>query len=190
MSLMMQNFLLFQLGWFSCVIGGSSPSYYWVGAAVVAVVITLHLMRAADTRDELFLIAITMVLGTAWDSGLLLVGLFTFQYGMIMAELVPLWMIAMWALFATTLNVSMKWMKGRYLLAAAFGAVGGPLAYYAGHKLGAVDFSDMTTALFAVAAGWSVIMPLLMWLSEHFNGYRPSRDQVYEEGSYDESMGQ
>ena len=74
-------------------------------------------------------------------------------------------------LFATTLNVSLKWMKRRYLLAAVFGGLGGPLAYYAGHRLGAVGFSDIQTALLAVGIGWAFIMPLLMLLAERFDGY-------------------
>jgi hypothetical protein len=79
----------------------------------------------------------------------------------------------MWALFATTLNVSMTWMKGRYLLAALVGLIGGPLAYYAGHKLGAVNFSNTMMTLTVVGAGWFFIMPLLVYFSEKFNGYVP-----------------
>jgi hypothetical protein len=44
----------------------------------------------------------------------------------------------MWIAFATTLNVSMRWLRGRPELALLFGAVGGPLAFYAGERLGAV----------------------------------------------------
>jgi hypothetical protein len=121
-----------------------------------------------------------MMLGTAWDSGLTLAGLFSFNSGVVLSGLVPFWMIAMWALFATTLNVSMKWMKNRYLLAAMFGAVGGPVAYYAGNRIGAVEFSDTTTALMAVAIGWSIIMPVLMALTTRFNGYRKIHANTYE----------
>ncbi len=171
MSLMMQNFLLFQVGWFSCVLGGASPGYTWVGVAVVAVIIAVHLRRASDRQQELLLILITTLLGTLWDSVLLQAGLFHFSSGLAMPGVVPFWLIAMWALFATTLNVSMKWMKNRYLLAAVFGAIGGPLAYYAGHRLGAVEFGDPAVALLLVAVGWSIIMPLLMALTGRFNGY-------------------
>ena len=183
MSLMVQNFLLFQVGWLACVLGGASAVYNWVGVAVVAAVVALHLQRAGNWQHEMLLIAITMVLGTVWDSSLMLAGLFTFSNGVIQAGIVPFWLIAMWALFATTLNVSMKWMKDRYLLAAAFGAIGGPLAYYAGNRLGAVEFANTGAALLAVGAGWAVIMPLLMALTTRFNGYRFEGGKTCEAGA-------
>ena len=180
MSLMLQNFILFQIGWFSCVLGGASSTYYWAGIVVVAAIIAVHLMRAYQSRYEVTLILITTLLGTAWDSALMASGLFSFNNGVVFAALIPFWMIAMWALFATTLNVSMTWMKDRYLLAATFGAIGGPLAYYAGHRLGAIEFTDTATVMFAVGTGWAVIMPLLMFLSTRFNGYQEIQHNKYE----------
>jgi hypothetical protein len=180
MPLILQNFLLFQLGWFSCVIGGASSEYYWIGVVAVAVIVANHLARAQNLHDELMLVVITMILGTVWDSGLTLAGLFNFNSGVVFPGLVPFWLIAMWALFATTLNVSMKWMKNRYLLATFFGAVGGPVAYYAGNRLGAVEFSDTSIALMTVAIGWSIIMPVLMALATRFNGYRQIHAKTYE----------
>ena len=180
MSLMIQNFILFQAGWLSCVLGGASKDYTWAGVAVVSVIVVIHLLRAHSIRNEIMLIAITAIVGTAWDSSLMMAGLFHFSNGVLITGLVPLWLIAMWALFATTLNVSMRWMKNKYLIASVFGAIGGPIAYYAGHRIGAVDFNDALTALLAVAAGWAVIMPGLMALTTRFNGYESVKSDQYE----------
>ena len=76
MSLMLQNFILFQLGWFGCVVGGASQEYSWVGVAVVALIVALHLARAVDMQDEIKLILATMILGTTWDSTLTAAGIF------------------------------------------------------------------------------------------------------------------
>ena len=179
MPLMIQNFLLFQAGWLSCVIGGASLDYTWAGVVVVAAIVAVHLVRADSIRNEVILIAITAIAGTAWDSSLMMAGLFSFTNGVLISGLVPLWLIAMWALFATTLNVSMKWMKNKYLLASVLGAIGGPIAYYAGHRIGAVDFSDTLTALLVVGAGWALIMPLLMALTTRFNGYKSFQSNQY-----------
>ena len=180
MSLMIQNFILFQVGWLSCVIGGASSSYHWIGVAVVTAIIAVHLLRSYMISNEIMLILITTLLGTSWDSALMGAGLLAFNNGVVFDAIIPFWMVAMWALFATTLNVSMQWMKNRYLLAAVFGAIGGPVAYYAGHRLGAVEFSQTSTALFVVGAGWAVIMPLLMHLSSRFNGYRETDSSSLE----------
>ena len=181
MPLLVQNFILFQVGWFACVLGGASREYMWAGTVAAAFIVAVHLLRATNLRSESLLVLLTAAIGTAWDSGLMLAGLFTFNGGIVVSGLIPIWMIAMWVIFATTLNVSMTWMKGRYLLAAVFGAIGGPLAYYAGHRLGAVDFNNTSMTMIAVAVGWSVIMPTLMLLTTRFNGYQerqPSRYQV------------
>ena len=173
MALILQNFLLFQVGWFACVLGGASADMSWIGVALVCGIIAVHLFKANDVRPEIQLILVTVLLGTGWDSLLTTLGMYEFATGLLIDGLAPYWLIAMWALFATTLNVSMTWMKGRYLLAAAVGLIGGPLAYYAGHKLGAVNFSDTASTLTAVGAGWFFIMPALVFFSDKFNGYVP-----------------
>ena len=66
--------------------------------------------------------------------------------------------------------MSMRFMRGRPLLAAVFGLVGGPLAYLAGHKIGGIQFVDQAAALAMLAIGWAVMMPLLMQLGERFDG--------------------
>ncbi len=179
MPLALQNFILFQAGWFACVLGGASRDYMWAGAIAAAVIVAVHFARATNMRNEIMLVLITAAVGTAWDSSLMIAGLFTFQNGVVISGIIPVWMIAMWLLFATTLNVSMKWMKRRYLLAAIFGAIGGPVAYYAGHRLGAVDFDNAQLTLTAVAVGWSLIMPLLMLLATRFNGYHDAQPARY-----------
>ena len=180
MSLMIQNFILFQIGWLSCVMGGASSSYHWFGVAVVTAIIAVHLARSYTISNEIMLIVIATLLGTSWDRVLMGAGLLAFNNGVVFDAIIPFWMVAMWALFATTLNVSMQWMKNRYLLAAVFGAIGGPVAYYAGHRLGAVEFSQVSTSLLVVGAGWAVIMPLLMHLSIRFNGYRETDRNSFE----------
>jgi hypothetical protein len=171
MPLMLQNFILFQIGWFGCVISGASENYYWAGIPIVTFIVAVHLARAVDMRNEIVLIILTMIVGTTWDSMLTAAGFFEFANGVYVNWLVPLWLVSMWALFATTLNVSLKWLKDRYVLAAVFGAIGGPVAYYAGHRIGAVDFDNTLNSMIAVGAGWAVIMPVLMLIANRYNGY-------------------
>jgi hypothetical protein len=70
----------------------------------------------------------------------------------------------MWALFATMLTVCLRWLRPRPALAAAFGLVGGPLAYYGGARLGAVSFGNLPAALAMQGIGWAVLTPLLIEL--------------------------
>jgi hypothetical protein len=105
-------------------------------------------------------------------------GWLTYPSGMFLSYLAPYWIVAMWALFSTTLNVSLKWMKGHLLLASVFGAIGGPLAYLGGYRLGGVELTEPTAAMVALSIGWALMMPLLMYLSDRFNGFemlKPAR---------------
>ena len=164
------NFMLFQLGWFACVLSGAAGRP-WLGAVLAIVIIGWHIWRAPRPEAELKLIGVALVIGAVWDSLLVWQGWLNYPSGMLLPYAAPYWIVIMWALFATTLNVSLRWLKGRWLYALAFGALGGPLAYFAGQRLGAVEFIDMRNALLALLVGWALFTPLLLALSRRYDGY-------------------
>jgi hypothetical protein len=82
--------------------------------------------------------------------------------------LVPVWILALWVAFASTLNVSLAWMQGRYLLSVLFGAGGGPLAYFGAQNIGAVNLPD-TMSYVALGVGWAVITPALLYFASRLN---------------------
>jgi hypothetical protein len=168
---MLINFIAFQVGWFACVLGAAN-GMPWLGPIVVTAAVALHLARARRPLPELWLVCCAMVFGLVADSLLLATGWLSYPAGLWLPGLAPYWIVAMWALFATTLNVSMGWMRGRPLLTFLMGAVGGPLSYLAGQKLGAIDLNPPGYALAALALAWGVAMPLLMWLSGRLDGVR------------------
>ena len=164
------NFVAFQLAWFACVLGGAHDRVTAGTLAVVAVV-ALHLAMAPRPGSEARLVAIVTIIGLGWDSLIVSLGLMSYPAGTFAPGVAPLWILAMWALFATTLNLSMGWLKGRPWLAVAFGAVGGPLAYVAGKKLGGVEMGEPMLALLVQGLGWAVMMPLLLRLAARLNGF-------------------
>lgn len=163
------NFIAFQIGWFSVVIsaGRNAP---WVGTLAIAAVILLHLSRAKRPTAELTLILVCGAIGAVWDSILVYVGWIAYPSGTFIANAAPYWIIAMWMLFATTLNVSLRWLKSSRILAALTGLVGGPMSYYTGAKLGGVVLVDPFAALTALGLGWALLMPVLLFLADRFNG--------------------
>lgn len=168
------NFGLFQLGWFGCVVSGAAGQP-WLGAILAAVIIGWHITHAEYPKAELKLIAIAIVIGAVWDSVLVWQGWLSYPSGMVLPYTAPYWIVIMWALFATTLNVSLRWLKGRWFYAIVFGAIGGPLAYLAGQRLGAVEFIEYYHALLALLIGWALFTPLLMAASQRFDGFAPVR---------------
>lgn len=167
------NFIAFQVAWFACVLGGANDRAL-VGTMVVGAVIGLHLALAQRPLPEALLIAVAAVIGLIWDSWLVALGLMSYPTGNIPPGLAPYWIVAMWALFATSLNLSMAWLKDRPWLAAFFGAVGGPLAYLAGERLGGLQMPDPVLALGAQALGWAVLLPMLTGLATRMNGFGPA----------------
>jgi len=167
------NIACFQLGWFACVLG-AAHSMPWVGPLVAVPVIALHVYQADNSRLEIVLMLIAAVVGSLFDQSLLSLGLIKFTSGSLHGYLLPLWMVTLWLLFATTLNISLRWMRSRPIVAVLFGAVGGPLAYISGVKLGAMQFLQPTQMLIALAIGWGIFMPALLWLSTRLDGYAPS----------------
>jgi hypothetical protein len=170
------NVAAFKLGWVSSVVGGAQQ-LPWLGPLVVFVVIALHLARAERPRSELMLILSCGLIGAVFDSVLVAAGWVTFPSGMFSDVMAPYWIVTMWMLFGTTINLSMRWMRGRPLLASAFGFVGGPLAYLAGHKIGGIQFVDQPAALVMLAIGWAVMMPLLVQIGERLDGVSPEAPQ-------------
>lgn len=162
------NFVAFQVGWFACVLGGAYRMPL-VGTGIALTIVVLHLARVADPVAELKLILAAAGIGLILDPMLALAGLITFTSGTLFAGTVAHWMVALWMLFATTLNVSLRWLKRRAAVAVLFGAIGGPLAYLAGEKLGALQF-ETNLGIAAVAIGWAVAMYLLVLLARRFDG--------------------
>lgn len=166
------NFFIFQVAWFACVLGGANDLAV-AGTLTVVVALGIHLWMAARPGPEFALVLTIAAIGTVWDSLIVSLGLMSYPSGMFAAGLAPHWIIAMWALFAMTLNLSMAWLKGRWALAAVMGAIGGPLAYFAGYRLGGVESASLALALGVQAAGWAVMMPLLASLASRLNGIDP-----------------
>jgi len=158
------NFLIFQLGWLVAVMG-AAVGVPWVGIAYALAWITAQSLIVDEGRGEMLRLGLTAVLlGYGLDSSLVLVGAIAFPEAARLGWPAPLWMAALWLMFSMTLRQSLGWLRGRYLLAALLGALGGPAAYWAGAQLGAVQLLGGGRALAAVAIVWIVGMIALLGL--------------------------
>ena len=163
------NLAASQIGWFSCVLGAAN-GYPWAGPVAVALVVALHLVLAARPGREFAIILAAASLGIVFDSMLVRTGWLVYSNGILLAGIAPYWIVAMWMSFATTLNVSLRWLRGRVFAAMLFGAVGGPLAYFAGSGLGALEIADSSAAVAALAVIWAAATPVLVMLASRFDG--------------------
>jgi len=145
---------LFQLGWFACVLGGNSLWLLLAGGALLA-----HLLWISRSLAQVRLIAVVCVLGSTVDSLLLNAGVFAFKQA---GVLIPFWLVLLWALLAITLNHCLAWTAKPLWRAILLGAIGGPLSYYAGQRLGAVQFPlGLWPTLLGLSLLWAGLFPLL-----------------------------
>lgn len=166
---MLVNFAAFEIAWLSSVVGGAQQMP-WLGPLAVCIALAIHLSAARKPFEEVVLVLSCAFIGAFFDSALVAAGWVTYPSGLFSDYLAPYWIITMWMLFATTLNVSMRWLRGKPWMAAIFGLFGGPTTYLAGQKLGGIVLVNPTAAYLALAIGWAIIMPVLMWLSENLDG--------------------
>jgi hypothetical protein len=88
-------------------------------------------------------------------------GTYRMTSGTIVENFPPLWMLALWAQFATTLRYSLRGIISRPAVAALFGVLGAPLAFLAGERLGALTLlPPETLGLERLAISWGVAMLL------------------------------
>lgn len=169
------NFLLFQIGWFACVLGAAKQNN-WPGVGFLVVFMLWHFSQAKIASKELSLVLIAVLIGGVFDQIMTQNNLLTYQAHSFTA-LPPAWILALWAEFAMTLNVSLRWMKniksrGKYWVATLFGAIGGPLAYMGAAKLGAVSLDNLPASYIALGLGWALITPALVRLAQQFDGFK------------------
>lgn len=167
------NILGFKVGWLSSVVG-AAQDMPWLGPAVLIAVLAVHLRQAERPDLEFGLVVACGVVGAWFDSILAATGWVSYPSGQFDPNVAPYWIVAMWMLFATTLNRSMSWLKGRLPLAAAMGAIAGPMSYYAGSRLGGIVFESPLAATIALSVGWGLIMPVVVMLAERLNGFDAS----------------
>jgi hypothetical protein len=172
------NLAASEVGWVACV-SGAANGMPWLGPLVVLVLVAMHLHWSKRPSQEVRLLISAVLIGLVADSLLVFTGLVSYPTGTWIEGLAPYWILAMWAMFATTLNVSMKWLRNRNVLAVVLGGVFGPLAYLAGEKLGAITLIETELALVALAVIWAISMPLLVWLAVRMDGVSDIRMPGY-----------
>ncbi|OZI29266.1 hypothetical protein CEG14_21845 [Bordetella genomosp. 1] len=170
------NLAGYQAVWFAAVIG-AGRGLAWPGVLAALVFAAAHLAWTRQRRADLVLMAAAAACGLLIDGGLALAGLM--QHAAAAPAVppggAPLWILALWCAFALTLNHSLVWLRGRPWLAAAFGAVGAPLAYLGAARGWRAVAIETPLAWLGLAAGWALALGLLATVARRLQPMEQTR---------------
>ena len=162
------NLVMFKVVW-AISLAGVVFGYAWLGLAALTVFATWHISVADTPKADFLVAAVAVCIGLALDTLYIRSGLIAYQGEMFWSGAAPLWILALWANFALTLNGCLGWLRERRMMAALLAFVCGPLSYYFGIRLGTATVKGEEMILFgAIGLAWSVTVPLLLWLSLRF----------------------
>lgn len=151
------NFCLFQVGWFACVLYPDRN-----GPLLVLALLFVHFAFVSRQRyTELQFIALGTLAGSLLDGLWLHLGILDDSRGAIL--ITPPWLVATWAIFMTTLSHSLNWISRTNWLVFMFPPVAGPFAYWSASQLGIIQLPELVPSLLALALGWLVVFPLLLF---------------------------
>ena len=150
------NALWFQALWFCVVLGRETL------LPLSLLLLAVHIWLAGDRRSEVRQLLLVGGMGIAVDVLLGAAGVYIFAGGV----LVPLWLCCLWLGFAAVLGRSLAWLAARPFVCVVAGAIAFPLNYWAGQRLGAVEFGySLPLTLAVLALIWSVVLPAMFWLT-------------------------
>jgi hypothetical protein len=160
------NFVLYQVGWFACVLG-MAWERPWLGMLGALALVGIHVCLTQHPASELKLISVAGTLGLVLDSFQLWLGVFSFTSGQLTAWLAPPCVVVMWIQFATILPYCLSWLSRRYVLSSLLGFTGGPLAFFGGARLGAVTFlPPQLPHYLMLGLLWGLAFPFLVWSAD------------------------
>src|SRR5436190_14499843 len=116
------------------------------------------------------------MLGVVLDTALSNWGVFSYPSSRAdwVSWIVPPWIIALWIGFATLPRFSLAWLARRPAAAALLGAIGGPLSFLGGVRMGAIaPRPESALTWIVLAMEYAIVTPLLLWLAPRAVGVEP-----------------
>ncbi len=158
------NFIVFQVCWFACILGGAN-NLGWLGPLLVIITVPLQIYFLTEKyRAEILFVIICGLSGFFLETFMILSNVYT-PLDQRWGQLSPPWMTALWFNFALLVSISLAWLKKRYGLAVILGGLAGPVAYWGGEKLGAITVnSTFGQGYLLLVLAWSFVLPCLIYV--------------------------
>lgn len=133
------RFILFYASWLGSVYSVHYPYPEIISFLCFLPLLVSFMYGAQNRRQILKMMGLISCAGLTMDSFLHGIGFFEFPFeSWLPWPIVPVWYFPLWMGFACSMVDTSVLFRGRVWLAGALGAVGGPLSFMAGERLGAI----------------------------------------------------
>lgn len=168
------NAVLYQATWIAAI-GGAAGGLWWLGPVCVVLFAAWQLSGTSRRQADALLLLYAVLIGFAVDSAFAASGLIRYGAAVPWPQVAPVWIVALWASFALTLNHSLGYLKAHLRVAALLGAIGAPLAYAAAARVGALVLAaPESTALLVLSGAWALLTPALSVLALRLSAPQPA----------------
>lgn len=173
------QYVLFKVSWLLAAWGAVAgpPMSYW-GAVPFFIFLVLHVVYTKQIWELWFALSVAG-LGTVIDTVYNATGLISYNGTYpVFGFLAPIWITAIWAGLAVTLDHSLKVLIGKPIWTFAVGAVFGPIAYWTGEEMGAIRFAyDDWTTMAILAVPWGFALIADYWILEKWRKWNTNRQK-------------
>lgn len=160
------NALVFQIGWFVCVLGGNSAALIYTSLALL-----FHHWFILDRPRQWYAIISVASGGLLLDASLVAADIIVFEDADFVG--LPIWLTCLWLLFATTFQYCLSWLQRYLWLAAVIAALFGPLTYWLGSQLTDASIaSPLQNSIIVMAFAWALLFPTAIYLVNTVKFYR------------------
>jgi hypothetical protein len=170
------NAILFYFGWSFTVLNAAAkrPTIALLGAFLLSF---LFILLTKNKKKALLLLFSMVITGFFFETLFVNLNILHFPIqNPLSPNFSPFWILGLYALFSTTLNHCLVWLKKKTLLQACMGAFGGFVSYFAGYKLGAVLFPMHMLSAFFVALGWAILLPIFYFYNDLLSNYTEEKN--------------
>ena len=158
-ALALLNSVIFYVAW-GYTVNQAAKGDPYTGVFLILIFVIIYLAITPKRKKEAQFFALLTLLGTGIDSVWASSKLILYESGYSCPSLAPLWISALWLLFAYAVSTSLFWMNRYMPLAILSGMIGGPLTYYASFKMGAgTPVEPLPIVMIILSVAWGLIFP-------------------------------
>jgi hypothetical protein len=163
------NGSIYTVLWLALVIGGAKGvtglPLVATAFAILGQLAYIYKFESRRFKQDLFILLIGACIGFFMEMGFIHFAFLHYATeNSLSAAFPPAWLLSIYFLLILTLNESMVFLNRSRILAFSLGLVGSMMSYYAGKKIGAVNFPS-PLFLLCIGISWGIYLAALIHIN-------------------------